>query len=74
MIVKGPKFDRFVFTAREEVVLSGERSQTLCCTRVTVKTLQSNLVKVETRILLVEADFILPVRQPVPLQGAAAAR
>lgn len=74
VIVKWPKLHRFVFTARQEVILPRQRRQTLCCARVTDEALQANLVKVEMRILLVQANFILPVRQPVALQGAAAAR
>lgn len=74
VIIKWPKLHRFVFTARQEVILPRQGSQTLCCARVTYEALQANLVKVEMRILLVQANFILPVRQPVALQGAAAAR
>lgn len=74
MVIEGPKLHSLVFTAREEVVLSCQWRETLYGARVTQEALQSDLVEVEMWILLVESDLVLPVSQPVALQGAAAAR
>lgn len=74
VVIEGPQLHRLVFTSREEVILSSQRGQTLCGARVTQEALQSYLVEVEMWILLVEANLVLPVGQPVALQGAATAR
>lgn len=74
VVVKGPQLHRLVFAPGEEVVLPSQRRQALSGAGVTEEALQSDLVKVEVRVLLVEANLVLPVRQPVALQGATAAR
>lgn len=74
VVVERPELDRLVFAPREEVILPSQRRQALGGARVAWEALQPDLVEVEVRVLLVEADLVLPVRQPVALQGAAAAR
>lgn len=73
VVVEGPELHRLVFASGEEVVLPRQRRQALGGARVAGEALQPDLVEVEVRVLLVEADLVLPVRQPVALQGAAAA-